>query len=120
MTPDEMQRIHLASIIFMILAFTVPIYLVFRFKGIGVVLGALFFWGDGIIVGQLLRVLDPARDNGPGDMVWLLMGWLPSIIYAFILFGIKHLILWIISKRKAQQQQMIVPPPYHPPVQPEE
>ena len=68
-----------------LIAFAVPVILVLRFKRRGVVYGAITTWITLVICGKWLNVLDPKRNGGILDTIWLLFGWIPSVIYSLLL-----------------------------------
>jgi hypothetical protein len=49
--------------------------------------------------GRKLQELDPERDAGILDSLWLALGWIQGLILALILWGIKLSILFILSKK---------------------
>lgn len=92
---------HLIDQIGMALALIVPAYVVLRFPRwqTTVLLGALSFWLILVAVGQLLAVLDPNRDARMLDAIWLLVGWIPGLTYAWLLYGIRLCFLRIVRSR---------------------
>jgi hypothetical protein len=64
-----------------IVAAALPILLVLRWNLLGVALGALVVWGTLIGAGMLLSALDPRREAGLLDAIWLMFGWIFGLIY---------------------------------------
>lgn len=83
-----------ADIVCMTLAFAGPIYWVFRLRilMLGVLLGTATFYFSFLLAFALLHALDAERDSHIPDMLFLVIGWLPASIYAFLLAGIRLLV----------------------------
>ncbi len=58
-------------------------------------LGAAIPWITLYVGGYLLSVLDPERDGVVVDTLWILFGWLPSLLYAFALYGLRRLFFFL-------------------------
>lgn len=88
-----------ADLLYLVFAIALPIatIVLVRKWWISIPLAAVCFWLilDGS--GRLLNRLDPERSMGMYDTLWFLFGWIPGLIYALILFGIKIGIvtLWV-------------------------
>jgi hypothetical protein len=92
---------HIIDIVLLLIAFAVPAYLVVRFNLIGVLVGALIFWLTLIIAGEVLSALDSERGRLL-DAVWLRAGWLASLIYCALIYGVKQLYsFWRAKSRRA-------------------
>jgi hypothetical protein len=70
----------------------VPVVFVWRFRWWGVAVGALFQWIALIAVGIALHELDPNRDAGLLDAVWLLFGWVAAMLYCVTIMAAIQLI----------------------------
>jgi hypothetical protein len=57
-----------------------------------VLAGALFQWIALIAVGAALHELDPSRDAGLLDAVWLLFGWIAAMLYCVTIMAAIQLI----------------------------
>lgn len=77
--PQIVDKVGLA------VALIVPILLVWRWRWIGVILGAAVQWGTLIIVGELLSRLDPAREGGLLDAIWISLGWAGALFYCILI-----------------------------------
>lgn len=77
-----------------------PIPLIIWRRWIGFVLGALVVWATLIIAGILLSQLDPQRDGGMLDTVWLLFGWIGGAMYCLPILGVREAIAWMIRQRR--------------------
>ena len=89
------------SILVLSVALILPIALVWRFERLGVFLGTLTAWGSLMLAGWLLAQFDPQGDEG--DNIWILFGWLPSLVYCYIIeitLGFKEL-HYLQPRRKA-------------------
>jgi hypothetical protein len=73
------------------IAALLPIFLVMRWKLLGVALGTLVVWGSLAVAGSLLSALDPQREAGLLDGVWLLFGWLVGLLYCGVLYLLRYL-----------------------------
>jgi hypothetical protein len=83
----------------MVTAFLAPIILIIYLRWIGLALGALVSWVSLVIAGYWLSALDPKREVLFLDTLWLFIGWIPSAIYATIIFGLRELIAWLLRMR---------------------
>ena len=63
-----------------------PLPLVWWLRFRGVWAGAVLLWGAGILTGQLIEKLDPARENGLLDALWLFVGLPAGFAYSLVLF----------------------------------
>lgn len=74
---------------------------------LSIALATLIPWFGLILCGILLAKLDPLRSSLPGDQIWIMVGWLPSLLYAVILYGLKVLVLlgkaWRSGRRRLSQ-----------------
>lgn len=86
-----MNPARLADYLGMALALIVPAYVVLRFPRwqITVLLGTFFFWVITVAQGHLLAALDPHRDAAMLDSIWLLIGWIPGLVYSWLLYGMR-------------------------------
>lgn len=82
----------------LVIAIVAPIVLIWRLKAFGVVLGTLVPWGSLFLAGILISRLDPEREAGMLDAVWILFGWIPGLIYSSILYVL------ICSRRRQASQ----------------
>ena len=82
------------------LAVIAPAYIVLRFRRwiFTVPLGAVICWFTLVICGHLLAVLDPEREGGMLDSIWLIFGWIPSLLYAVSLYASRSLFLFLRSR----------------------
>jgi hypothetical protein len=87
MTPQAVDRLCL------LVAVILPIPLVLRYNLIGVVLGTLVVWGSLFVAGLLLSALDPTRDAGILDGIWLLFGWLGGLMYCLPIYAVKRIVI---------------------------
>ena len=71
------------------------VVLTFRRALLTVPIGAIIPWITLWVCGRLLADLDPERRGGFIDNVWLLFGWLPSLLYASCLYGLRRLFLFL-------------------------
>ena len=71
------------------------VVLPFRRALLTVPLGAVSPWVTLWVCGHLLADLDPEREGGIGDSIWLLFGWLPSLLYALALYGLRRLFVFL-------------------------
>lgn len=70
----------------LLIAILLPILLVWRYRAIGVVLGALAVWVTLGVVGVLLSALDPQREGALLDSIWRLFGWIAGLVYCLIIY----------------------------------
>ncbi|MGE3822415.1 MAG: hypothetical protein AB7I30_23620 [Isosphaeraceae bacterium] len=79
----------------LIAAAILPVPLILRWNWLGVLLGTLIVWGSLVVAGVLLAELDPAREAGVLDGVWLLFGWLGGLLHRVPIYVVKRVIVWI-------------------------
>lgn len=61
----------------------------------GIIIGGLIFWVIGIAIGMLLSQLDPQREGGLVDSIFLITGWLGGLIYASLIFVLRQSFLFL-------------------------
>ena len=71
------------------------VVLPFRRALFTVPLAAVIPWVTLWVCGRLLSDLDPEREGGIVDSIWLLFGWLPSLLYALALYGLRRLFVFL-------------------------
>ena len=62
---------------------------------------ALVFWASLAIAGPLISQLDPHRLEGGTatlDTIWFLGGWIMGLLYCFLIYGAKRLVLCFVPK----------------------
>jgi hypothetical protein len=64
----------------------------------GIILGGIIFWLIGITIGILLTQLDPQREGGLIDSIFLFTGWLAGLIYASLIFLLKQSFLFLYQR----------------------
>lgn len=92
----------------LISSLVVPIFLVWRFRGIGIILGAFANWIIIGAAGPILSALDPNRDVAVGDSVWILAGWLFGLSYSgtvyLVILGLQLILglqrIWVSARCK--------------------
>ena len=89
---------HLADQICVWSAALVPLPLIIAFRWIGVVLGTLAVWGILCFAGIWISSLDPHRDAGVIDSLWLLFGWIGGLLYCLPIFGVRELVAYLIRR----------------------
>lgn len=79
------------------LAFIVPVIVVLRSNRwfIAIPLGGFIFWIILYLSGRILSVLDPLRNAGVLDTIWLYAGLLPSLLYTALLYGLRRGLLFM-------------------------
>ena len=75
------------------IALIVPIWFVLRYELIGILIGALIVWVVGVIAGEALSSLDPERDAGILDAIWLMFGWFGGLIYCGLIWAAKRIVI---------------------------
>ena len=81
MTPQIVDKLCLLVATFL------PVALVLRWNWLGVALGTVTVWGSLALAGFLLSALDPGRDAGILDGVWLIFGWLGGLLYCLAIYA---------------------------------
>jgi uncharacterized membrane protein required for colicin V production len=81
-------------------AIIAPIGLIICFRWIGLILGTLTVCLCFVVAGILLSALDPQREVLFLDMLWMLLGWIPALIYKCLIFGLRECIAWLLRKCK--------------------
>jgi hypothetical protein len=73
--------------------FVLPIWMVWRFNAWGVLLGGLGYW---ILGNYVYDVLDNWYPNAHdwGTTFHFGLGWIPPVVYGFILLGFKNVVKW--------------------------
>lgn len=82
-------------------AVVVPVPLVVAFRWSGVALGALAVWGILWLAGVWVSSLDPTRDAGMLDSVWLLFGWAAGLLYCLPILGVREAAAAVRRRRRA-------------------
>ena len=83
------------------LALILPVLAVFVLHKRPVVVGTLLAWGTLIVAGASLASRDPESRNGFThffDLVWIALGWIPAMIYSWLLYAIKSAALLILRR----------------------
>lgn len=80
--------------IFLIIAFSAPIYFIFRCRTIWIslTLETLTNWIVLLLAGMVLSKMDDNREGAMIDSFWLLFGWVISLGYCGLLVGIKFIV----------------------------
>jgi hypothetical protein len=89
----------LGNIALIMIVLGLPIYLVIRFGWRGVFMGAFAMWVLGFLAGELQRAGEP-KSESLGPAVWIVMGWLVSLIYCAIVLGARQVVHLILRKTK--------------------
>jgi hypothetical protein len=92
---------HLADQICVSTAIIVPLPLIIAYRWIGVAIGTIAVWGILNLAGIWISSLDPKRDGGLLDIVWLLFGWVGGLLYCLPIFGVRELVASILRRRRA-------------------
>lgn len=93
-----MPSAHTIDIVFVAFAFLAPAYIVLRFScaWLTIPLGAVVFWLTLHFSGHLIS----ARDAGRDDMIGHFAGWIVGLIYAFMLYALRRLILFVRNRHR--------------------
>ena len=101
MDADSIKTAHLVDGVCLAVALILPLCTVLLWNLRGVVLGALVFWASLAIAGPLISQLDPHRLEGGTatlDTIWFLGGWIMGLLYCFLIYGAKRLVLCFVPK----------------------
>ena len=96
---------HSVDILFLAAAVILPIPLIIRWRFKGAILGAAIVWLLLAVSGIVLSELDPEREAGMLDSVWLLFGWIGGLLYCVPIWGLQELVRKAIGNRKDGSQQ---------------
>jgi hypothetical protein len=94
--------IALAKLVFIqSVLFGLPAYLVWRLRGVGIVIGTLLMW----LLGFLIAVYDHVDVSGQHLAVgmWMFFGWLFSLLYCLFVFCIRYLCQKISAKKSLER-----------------
>ena len=90
---------EIVGIMSLLLIYGTPFFLIIRLKWIGFLISFFIIWFGPLIIVDVLRVVDPQYKIGilPTEIaqlagLWLVGGWLPSLIFCGIVIGIQRLI----------------------------
>lgn len=85
MSPNQIDALCL------IMAAVLPVIAVWKMKRawLGLAIGAFCNWGMLVFAGMILHAMDSQRDATMLDTIWLLFGWIASLVYAGMLAAIK-------------------------------
>ena len=87
----------LRDILIFVLVFGLPAYIVLRAGWRGVIAGSLTMWCIGYLVGVLERAGEP-KSESLGMAVWIVLGWLVSLVYCGAIYGARELFRFIRRK----------------------
>jgi len=91
-----MTAAHLVDDSLFAFAIVFPIVAVLRWNVVGIWIGAAVAWAALIASGELIKALDPASrtpSTAVADICWILGGWVFTVAYASLIYGIKR--LWL-------------------------
>lgn len=74
--------------------FVFPIWMVWRFNAWGVLLGGLGYWILGNYVYDVRNVWGYPYQSDWGRAFFGMLGWIPPVVYGFILLGFKKALKW--------------------------
>ena len=77
---------YLVDKIFLVMALSVPIIMIIKWRFKGVFIGAIFMWITLLLSGVVLSSIDPERGGNILDGIWLFFGIIGSIIYCLAIW----------------------------------
>lgn len=88
----RMNLIQVVDIGSLVLAAVGPALFILRWDRRGVALGAVYAWLLLLAAGAALSALDPSREMAVLDSIWLLFGWIATLLYSAVVYGAIRLI----------------------------
>jgi hypothetical protein len=70
--------------------FVFPVWMVWQFHAAGVLIGAFVYWVFGIFLYSMINQLGEPYESPWGAAFHFVIGWIPPIIYGFIVVFIKN------------------------------
>lgn len=95
-----MNLILVVDIGSLVLAAVGPALFILRWDRRGVALGAVYAWLLLFAAGAALSALDPSREMAVLDSIWLLFGWIATLLYSAVVYGAIRLIAGCRSRRR--------------------
>ena len=89
----ELIMTPLRDILLTSVVMAVPAYLVVRAGWRGVVVAVPFMWISAFLAGEIQRAGDLAGERF-GLAVWIVIGWLVSLAYCGLIYGVRQLALF--------------------------
>jgi hypothetical protein len=102
-SPAGTRSVHFWDLFCLFLMFLLPLVFVLRWNLIGVVAGAILFWGIGVAAGRIAQALDPRRDVAMLDSVWVIFGLAGGLLYCVPIYLLKLLVRWLRRKDKPDE-----------------
>src|SRR5438105_11357364 len=87
----------LRDILLTAVVMAIPAYLVVRAGWRGFVVGVPFMWISAFLAGEIQRTDDLAGERF-GLAVWIMIGWLVSLAYCGLIYGVRQLALFSASR----------------------
>jgi hypothetical protein len=87
------------NILFLVVSFGIPAWLVVRLRAVGIPLGALAMWGLVHLSSEVQYARHPEW-RGIGSGVWLVTGWLVGLSYCLIVWILVRLYIYVKAKRR--------------------
>ena len=79
--------LELADKLLLAFALVAPLIVIWMLGYTGIFIGTILAWGSLVVAGWMLSQFDPGHQAGMLDSIWLLLGWLPSLVYCVAIFG---------------------------------
>lgn len=89
-----MTPAHLVDKLAILIAFGIPIALIWRWRIVGAIIGAFVQWVVLLAMGPILSALDPIRENGMLDAIWMILGLPFALAYS----GVILLMVWMLRR----------------------
>lgn len=96
-----------ADLLLLLAALALPAAIVVRWGWRGIVPAGLAHWLILVAAGRVLSALDPAREAGLIDSIWLLLGWIAGLAYASAVFLLDRLAR--LAARRARPRRHTAP-----------